>query len=142
MVQLHVYCHGLRLGDLCQDTAIIFRHMHLPLRRSHRIQDQVPVNGGGIVYRTEFMAACDIGQMCLMIRSILWDSDVPHEAATIAYDDGYTAMGNKKNTGRKPHKHIDIKYDTSHYANGSSATISTLNTSIDPSMWLTTLQNP
>jgi len=32
----------------------------------------------------EFMAACDIGQMSLFVRSILWDLDIPQEAATIA----------------------------------------------------------
>ena len=34
----------------------------------------------------EFMAACDIGCMSLFMRSILWDLDIPQEAATIAYE--------------------------------------------------------
>lgn len=80
--------------------------------------------GGVIAYKTkfqltvalssteaEFMAACDVGRMCLMIRSILWDLDIPQEAATITYEDndGCTAMGNaQKPTSRT--RHIDIKY--------------------------------
>ena len=59
----------------------------------------------------EFMAACDVGRMCLFIRSILWDLDIPQEAATIAYEDnnGCTAMGNaQKPTART--RHIDIRY--------------------------------
>ena len=57
------------------------------------------------------MAACDAGRMCLFIRSILWDLNIPQEAATIAYEDndGCTAMGNaQKPTSRT--RHIDIKY--------------------------------
>jgi hypothetical protein len=57
------------------------------------------------------MAACDVGCMSLFVRSILWDLDIPQEAATIAYEDnnGCTAMGN----AQKPiaqMRHIDIKY--------------------------------
>jgi hypothetical protein len=42
------------------------------------------------------MAACDVGRMCLFIRSILWDLNIPQEATTVAYEDndGCTAMGN------------------------------------------------
>ena len=57
------------------------------------------------------MAACGVGHMCLFIRSILWDINIPQEAATIAYEDndGCTAMGNaRKPTSRT--RHIDIKY--------------------------------
>ena len=57
------------------------------------------------------MAACDVGRMCLFVRSILWDLDIPQEAATVAYEDndGCTAMGNaQKPTTRT--RHIDIKY--------------------------------
>ena len=57
------------------------------------------------------MAACDVGRMSLYVRSILWDLDVPQEAATIAYEDNdrCTAMGNaQKPTART--RHIDIKY--------------------------------
>ena len=49
--------------------------------------------------------------MCLFIRSILWDLNIPQEAATITYEDndGCTAMGNaQKPTNRT--RHIDIKY--------------------------------
>jgi hypothetical protein len=49
--------------------------------------------------------------MSLFVHSILWDLDVPQEAATIAYEDndGCTAMGN----AHKPTAwtlHINIKY--------------------------------
>jgi hypothetical protein len=57
------------------------------------------------------MAACDVGRMCLYVQSILWDLDVPQEAATVAYEDndGCTTMGNaQKPTPRTCH--IDIKY--------------------------------
>ncbi len=58
----------------------------------------------------EFMAACDVGLMALFVRIILWDLDIPQEAATIAYKDNgrCTAMGNaQKSTPRT--RHIDIK---------------------------------
>jgi hypothetical protein len=38
----------------------------------------------------KFMAACDAGEMSLYIRSILWDLNVPQEAATITYEDNNT----------------------------------------------------
>jgi hypothetical protein len=57
------------------------------------------------------MAAVDVGRMCLFVQSILWDLDIPQEAATVAYkdNDGCTAMGN----AQKPTtctRHINIKY--------------------------------
>ncbi len=51
--------------------------------------------------------------MILYIRSILWDLNIPQEAATLLYEDnnGCTAMGNaQKPTTRT--RHIDIKYFT------------------------------
>jgi len=44
----------------------------------------------------EFMAAYDTGKMILFIRSVLWDLNVPQEAATILFEDNdaCTAMGN------------------------------------------------
>jgi hypothetical protein len=84
----------------------------------------IQLAGGTIAYKTkfqptvalssteaEFMAACDVGRMCLFVRSILWDLDIPQEAATVAYEDndGCTSMGNaQKPTPRT--RHIDIKY--------------------------------
>jgi len=59
----------------------------------------------------EFMAAYDTGKMILFVRSILWDLDIPQEAATVLYEDNdaCTAMGNaQKPTPRT--RHIDIKY--------------------------------
>ncbi len=57
------------------------------------------------------MAAVDVGRMCLFVQSVLWDLDIPQEAATVAYEDndGCTLMGNaQKPTTRT--RHIDIKY--------------------------------
>jgi hypothetical protein len=84
----------------------------------------IQLAGGTIAYKTkfqptvalsstkaEFMAACDVGRMCLFIRSLLWDLNIPQEAATVAYEDndGCTSMGNaQKPTPRT--RHIDIKY--------------------------------
>ena len=59
------------------------------------------------------MAACDTGRTILYIRSILWDLDIPQEAATLLFEDndGCTAMGNaQKPTTRT--RHIDIKFFT------------------------------
>ncbi len=59
----------------------------------------------------EFMAACNVGRMCLFIRSLLWDLNIIQEAASVAYEDndGCTSMGNaQKPTPRTCH--IDIKY--------------------------------
>jgi hypothetical protein len=65
----------------------------------------------GSLTEAEFMSAYDTGKMRLFVRSILWDLDIPQEAATILYEDNdaCTAMGNAK----KPTpctRHIDIKY--------------------------------
>jgi hypothetical protein len=49
--------------------------------------------------------------MSRFVRSILWDLDIPQEAATIAFEDndGCTAMANApKRTTRT--RHINIKY--------------------------------
>jgi hypothetical protein len=57
------------------------------------------------------MAAYDTGKMILFVRSILWDLDIPQEAATVLYEDNdaCTAMGNaQKPTPRT--RHMDIKY--------------------------------
>ncbi len=56
--------------------------------------------GGTITYKTrfqptvalscteaEFMDACDAGKMSLYIQSVLWDLNIPQEAATITYKD-------------------------------------------------------
>jgi hypothetical protein len=57
------------------------------------------------------MAACDTGKMILFIRSILWDINVPQEAATLLYEDndGCTAMGNAQKPTLQT-RHIDIKF--------------------------------
>jgi hypothetical protein len=84
----------------------------------------IQIAGGTIAYKTkflptvalsfteaEFMAVCNVGRMCLFVHSILWDLDIPQEAAKVAYEDndGCTAMGNaQKPTPRTCH--INIKY--------------------------------
>jgi hypothetical protein len=86
----------------------------------------IQLPGGTLTYKTkfqptvalssteaEFMAACDIEKMCLFVSSLLWDLDIPQEAATVAYKDnnGCTAMGNaQKPTTRTCN--INIKYFT------------------------------
>jgi hypothetical protein len=54
------------------------------------------------------MAACDTGKTILYIRSILWDLNIPQEAATLLYkdNDGCTAMGRSKtNHTYTAHRH-------------------------------------
>ncbi len=61
------------------------------------------------------MAAYDTGKMILFVRSVLWDLDIPQEAATVLYEDNDAcmAMGNaQKPTPRT--QHMDIKYDLMH----------------------------
>jgi hypothetical protein len=57
------------------------------------------------------MSAYFTGKMILFIRSVLWDLDIPQEAATLLYkdNDACTAMANaQKSTPRT--RHMDIKY--------------------------------
>jgi hypothetical protein len=59
----------------------------------------------------KFMAAYDTGKMILFVRSVLWDLDIPQEAATPLYEDndGCPPMGNaQKPTPRTCY--IDIKH--------------------------------
>jgi hypothetical protein len=73
----------------------------------------IQLAGGTIAYKTkfqptmalssteaEFKVVCDVGRMRLFICSILWDLDIPQEAATVAYkdNDGCTLMGNAQKT--------------------------------------------
>jgi hypothetical protein len=57
------------------------------------------------------MSAYDTGKMILFIRSILWDLDIPQEAATLLYEDNdaCTAMANAQKPTPRIH-HMDIKY--------------------------------
>jgi hypothetical protein len=73
---------------------------------------------------TEFIAACNVGRMSLFIRSILWDLDIPQEAATIAYEDndGCTAMASTQN---QQLEHDTSTSNTLSYATGSSVTLFT-----------------
>jgi hypothetical protein len=57
------------------------------------------------------MAAYDTDKMILFVRSVLWDLNIPQEAATLLYEDnnGCTTMGNTQKPTPWTH-HIDIKY--------------------------------
>ncbi len=59
----------------------------------------------------KFMAACNVGKMILFVQNILWDLNVPQEAATLLYEDndGCTAMGNAQKLTLQT-RHIDIKH--------------------------------
>jgi hypothetical protein len=65
----------------------------------------------GSSMEAEFMAACNTGKTILYIRSILWDLNIPQEAATLLYEDndGCTTMGNAQKPTSRTH-HIDIKF--------------------------------
>jgi hypothetical protein len=54
--------------------------------------------------------ASDGGRMSLYCRSILWDLDIPQEAATILYEDNDSATA-MANVGKPTSRfcHIDIK---------------------------------
>jgi hypothetical protein len=57
------------------------------------------------------MSACFTGKMILFVRSVLWDLDIPQEAATLLYEDNdaCTAMANAQKPTPSTH-HMDIKY--------------------------------
>ncbi len=76
---------------------------------AHKCKFQPTVAGSST--EAKFMAACNVRKMILFVQSILWDLNIPQEAATLLYEDndGCTAMGNaQKLTPRTCH--IDIKY--------------------------------
>jgi hypothetical protein len=60
---------------------------------------------------SEFMAAYELGKALLYVRSILWDLDVPQEAASRLYEDNdaCTAMANAQKPTRRT-CHMDIHY--------------------------------
>jgi hypothetical protein len=80
--------------------------------------------GGTVAYKTQFqptvagssteaeyMSAYNTGKMILFMRSVLWDLNIPQEAATLLYEDNDAckAMANvQKPTPRN--RHVDIKY--------------------------------
>jgi hypothetical protein len=76
---------------------------------AYRCKFQPTVAGSST--KAEFMAAYNTGKMILFVRSILWDLDIPQEAATLLYEDnaGCTAMGNAQKPTPQT-QHIDIKY--------------------------------
>ena len=72
-----------------------------------KLQDTVATSST----ESEFMAAFDLGKMLLYVRSVLWDLNVPQEAASTLYEDNdaCTAMANaQKPTSRT--QHMDIRY--------------------------------
>ena len=80
------------------------------------------------------MAACDVGWMCLFVRSILWDLDVTQEAETVAYEDnnGCTSMGNAQKPTPQT-RHIDIKYFAlCDWVDHDLILLERINTSINP----------
>ena len=76
---------------------------------AYKTQFQPTVAGSST--EAEYMSAYNTGKMILFVRSVLWDLDIPQEAATLLYDDNdsCTAMANaQKPTPRI--RHMDIKY--------------------------------
>ena len=80
------------------------------------------------------MATYDTGKIILFVRSVLWDLNIPQEAATLLYEDndGCTAMD---------HGHITLISNTSPCVNGLSVTLSSSITPIPQSTCLTTSPN-
>jgi hypothetical protein len=124
----------------CQDLLFDFDRLKFDARTTHIYSDSnwatcvktcrlfirlcVHLAGGTIAYKTKFqltvalssteakfMAACDAEKMSLYIRSVLWDLNVPQEAATITYEDNdaCTAMANAQKPSPRT-VHMDIKY--------------------------------
>ncbi len=75
---------------------------------AYKIKFQPTVAGS--TTEAEFMGAYDTGKMILFIRSVLWDLNVPQEAATVLYEDNNacTAMGNTQKLTLRT-CHMDIK---------------------------------
>jgi hypothetical protein len=96
----------------CPKTQCSFGGVYIRLAGStiaYKCHFQPTVAGSST--EAKFMAACDTGRMILYIRSILWDLDIPQEAAMLLYkdNDGCTTMDNaQKPTSRT--RHIDIKF--------------------------------
>ena len=61
---------------------------------------------------SEFMAAYELGKALLYVRSLLWDLDVPQEAASRIYEDNdaCTAMANAQKLTSCT-RHMDIRYN-------------------------------
>jgi hypothetical protein len=61
---------------------------------AYKCKFQLTVTGSST--EAKFMAACDTGKMILFVRIVLWDLNIPQEAATLLYEDNNTctAMGN------------------------------------------------
>ena len=60
---------------------------------------------------SELMAAYDLGKILLYVRSVLWDLDIPQEAATHIYEDNdaCTIIANAQKASDRT-RHMDIKY--------------------------------
>jgi hypothetical protein len=82
----------------------------MPCRWNDSIQNQVSTNSCRFNNGGRIHGHINTGKMILFIRSVLWDLDVPQEAATVLYEDNdaTTVMGNEQ----KPTpctQHMDIK---------------------------------
>jgi hypothetical protein len=88
-------------------TGSLIKLAGAPVAYKTQFQDTVAT----LSTESEFMAAYELGKMLLYVRSILWDLNVPQEAASQLYEDNdtCTAMAN----AQKPTsctRHMDIRY--------------------------------
>jgi hypothetical protein len=96
----------------CMKTCRSFGGLCLQLAGStiaYKTQFQPTIAGSST--ETEYMSAYFTSKMILFVQSVLWDFDIPQEAATLLYEDNdtCTAMANAQKP--TPHtRHMDIKY--------------------------------
>jgi hypothetical protein len=129
--QINRNCQDLILDVTCPDFNATTTHIYLDSDWATCMKTHPSFNrlciclaGGIIAYKTrfqptvalssteaEFMAAYDACKMSLFIRSVLWDLNIPQEAATITYEDNVacTAMANAQKPTPRTH-HMDIIY--------------------------------
>ncbi len=76
---------------------------------AYKTQFQPTVAGSSS--EVEYMSAYYTGKMILFVCSVLWDLDIPQEAATLLYEDNDAckAMANAQKPTPRTH-HMDIKY--------------------------------
>jgi hypothetical protein len=109
-----LYAHGMSNADwascLCTQrsfTGSLIKLAGAAVAYKTQLQDTIATSST----ESEFMAAYKLGKMLLYICSILWDLNVPQEAASRLYEDNNacTAMANaQKPTSRT--QHMDIWY--------------------------------
>jgi len=106
--------HGMSDSDCascirtrCSFTGSLIKLAGAAVAYKTQFQDTVATSST----ESEFMAAYELGKALLYVHSILWDFDVPQEAASRLYEDNdaCTAMANaQKPTSRT--RHMDIRY--------------------------------